>query len=101
VARARAILRAGDLVGRIGGEEFVLVLLETLPHEALRVMERIRATPLDVGAAVPQVTFSAGLVTAWVGHHEDSLALLKHADDRLYHAKQTRDRIVADDATTP
>jgi diguanylate cyclase (GGDEF)-like protein len=99
VARARAFLRAGDLIGRLGGEEFVLVLLETLPHEAVRVMERIRATPLDVGAAVPQVTFSAGVVTALTGHDEDSLALLKHADDRLYRAKQTRDCIVADDAT--
>jgi diguanylate cyclase (GGDEF)-like protein len=56
--RLRASVRAVDYVGRIGGDEFMLLLPETDPPEVARVAERIR-----VAIATAIIQHSAGTVT--------------------------------------
>ena len=93
-----ATLRQGDRAGRIGGEEFLVLLPRSGRGEAISVAGRIRSLlasspPQFAGSAVP-VTVSIGVA---VSHECESLDdLLQLADRRLYHAKhQGRDRVVA------
>lgn len=85
-------LRAYDLVGRYGGEEFCLVLPNTTLQDALALVERLRVriseTQFVHGHLCLQVTISAG-VTCTAGQ-PDTLAadaLLSQADEALYRAK--------------
>ena len=85
-------LRAGDTVGRLGGEEFGLLLPHTTPAEgadiANRILEAIRALELTDSNGRPYgVTTSMGLGTLSPG--DRSLHdLLDHADQALYLAKR-------------
>ena len=98
--RTRRNVRSVDLVGRLGGEEFVVVMPETNPNGASVVAERLRAAvanqvfQLESGAGVP-LTISIGI--AVTGNADNDLgALLKRADDALYAAKKEgRNRVVA------
>lgn len=94
----RSSLRAQDLVGRWGGEEFVLLLPETDAHGAALVAEAIRRRivqePLALGEILLPVTLSFGLA-----EHRTDRSLegtIAHADAALYRAKaEGRDRVVA------
>jgi two-component system cell cycle response regulator len=94
-------LRPSDLVARMGGEEFVVVLPETSIERALAVSERvlkhISKTPvasLDGGNEI-FVTVSIGLACVQEGEEEESASLLKRADGALYKAKEGgRNRVV-------
>ncbi len=89
---ARHSLREGDVLGRWGGEEFLLVLPGASPAQAQQVLSRLQATARDRLRAVGPVTFSAG-VAAHRGS-EPVEALLCRADAALYEAKHAgRDRI--------
>ena len=96
VARCtREILRTRDVAGRIGGDEFALLLPETTVEEALAVASRI-ATRLNVArpATMPPLTLSVGVVIAHDG--ENIADALRRADQALYEAKrQGRSRAVA------
>lgn len=96
VARCtREILRTRDVAGRIGGDEFALVLPETTADEALAVASRI-ATRLDMTrpAELPPLSLSVGVVIANDG--ENIADALRRADQALYEAKrQGRSRAVA------
>jgi diguanylate cyclase (GGDEF)-like protein len=96
----RAALRGEDTIGRLGGEEFAILLPETGRGKALEVAERLRvglaaAEVLMDGAAAIRFTTSIGVATltkqdAGVG------TLLDRADHALYEAKRTgRNRVVA------
>ena len=90
VARLRPGLRGMDSIGRLGGEEFAILLVGVDVHRASMICERLRAAvsthPMrtDTGEAI-SVTFSAGLVElkGAVGATE----LLEAADKALYRAK--------------
>jgi len=83
-----------DLLFRIGGEEFMLLLPDTQEAAAAVVAEQLRASvaesPLLDGR---QVTVSAGVSELQPGESLDSW--MKHADDALYAAKKAgRNRVV-------
>jgi diguanylate cyclase (GGDEF)-like protein len=93
----RRVLRPGDWVGRIGGEEFLLVLPELDRTGAEVVAEALRreleATDFRHGEASVPVTASFG-VSERLPDDAEVDALLKRADDALYRAKaQGRNRV--------
>jgi len=92
VERLRPGLRGGDSIGRLGGEEFAVLLTGTDIHRAAMVCERLRAMVSTQrinadGTKKIAVTFSAGLVelSGEVGRSE----LLEAADKALYRAKRS------------
>ena len=89
--------RRSDLLGRYGGEEFLVLLPETDVAGAGVVAERIRAAlrkaPVNVGNLAVEMTVSIGL-TGLRPEMQDVDALLAHADAALYRAKDAgRDRV--------
>lgn len=96
-ARAAAALRAGDLVARTGGEEFVVLLPGANLARAAEAAERIRAAVADeavvVGGIALSVTVSLGCAELLPGD-EGGRSLLARADARLYGAKSSgRNRV--------
>ncbi|MGY2341940.1 putative bifunctional diguanylate cyclase/phosphodiesterase [Pseudomonas sp. SDO5532_S415] len=90
--RLRGILRGEDVVARLAGDEFVLVLryVRDLPelHAALnRVLEAICA-PYSLSGKDINVFASIG-VTLFPHDNEDAETLLRHADQAMYVAKQS------------
>ncbi len=86
-----AAIRASDLLGRIGGDEFLLILPETEPKEALMLAERLREnlseTPLRVENAVVGLKASFGV--AHVSPADLSIEqTVSRADRGLYDSKR-------------
>jgi diguanylate cyclase (GGDEF)-like protein/PAS domain S-box-containing protein len=77
-------LRGADLLGRLGGEEFVIVLPAVTTQIAMQVAERVRQA-VQNGGANPAVTISLGLAEWVPGDTVESL--LNRADQALYIAK--------------
>jgi diguanylate cyclase (GGDEF)-like protein len=89
---ARKHLRASDLIARIGGEEFAMILRGNSIDEAVTFTNRLRTAfenelqvPLD-SEGVLSVTASFG-IAEWFG--DDSFLFLKRADQALYKAKRS------------
>jgi diguanylate cyclase (GGDEF)-like protein len=98
-ARIRAALREFDLVGRYGGEEFVILLENTSAHTAqqiaLRIRQRIAQEPIQLGDLSLHVTLSQGLTLRVEGDTQQSL--LQRADQAMYKAKHSgRNCVVSD-----
>lgn len=96
----RKLLRDIDVFGRIGGEEFAILLPETDLAGGMATAERLRAaierTTIDAGNQALKVTISIGV--ALLAREDRGLeAVLKRADDAMYEAKRRgRNRVVAD-----
>lgn len=94
----QAALRTPDVFGRLGGEEFAILLPETDLEAAAEVAERLRLVAAD--ASVPEesgrpVRFTVSIgVSAMVSDDDDIGALLNAADRALYAAKNAgRNRV--------
>jgi diguanylate cyclase (GGDEF)-like protein len=89
--RLRSVLREGDTVGRVGGDEFVLILNDQANEEVIfRAMQRISAKvaePIDIDGKEMYVTCSAG-ISLYPQDGPDVDTLLKHADAAMYRAKE-------------
>jgi two-component system, cell cycle response regulator len=83
--------RRYDAVGRIGGEEFLIVLPGCDKMNALSHAERMRAAIGNLNVAVPgqllTITASVGVTTVSLGSDIDSCLLIRAADSALYRAK--------------
>ena len=93
-------LRKIDVVGRYGGEEFAIILVETSPAAGMGVIEKLRRRfaerPFEVAGHPFNVTFSAGI--AGNRGHDTARALISAADAALYAAKRNgRNRVVLDE----
>lgn len=89
-------LREEQMVGRIGGEEFVVLLPDTTPTQALSAIERVRkivgGTPIETPAGPVHVTISGGI--APLGDDDLVETAIDHADKAMYRAKSLgRDRV--------
>lgn len=93
------LIRSEDTFGRIGGEEFALILRQCPESEAQRVTERIRHSveQLDLMHADQRVgiTVSIGVTSLNAGTATGDIQLLETADKALYEAKhQGRNKVV-------
>jgi diguanylate cyclase (GGDEF)-like protein len=84
-------LRSTDVLGRIGGEEFLIILYPGEEKTAVEVMERARcacaSTPVTVESEDFEVTVSLGAAVAENLNESDLATILKAADQALYRAK--------------
>ena len=87
----KSVLREKDVIGRIGGEEFSIVLPDTSLEEAQKIAERIRQAIADMEIqnrkSVVQTTVSLGVASSdqlEMGTFED---LIQVSDEALYQAK--------------
>lgn len=93
-----SLLRSNDRLGRMGGEEFDILLPETGDAEALRTAEKLRVAVatqnLECSVGTLRVTISIGVATLLPGEALDQL--LRRADQALYKAKQAgRNQVIA------
>ena len=93
---ARGVMREGDVVARLGGEEFGILFPDTGIEQAHSLCERLRttlaATKLRHGPSTVELTVSAGI--AAINGNDSGVAVLRAADRALYAAKaEGRDRL--------
>lgn len=93
-------LRVQDIVARWGGEEFLILLPDTNLNEAMEIAERLRVkvekTIVESSPVPLRITFSAGVSNSKPNRNVDQLC--KVSDQALYIAKQTRNRVISQDA---
>ncbi len=91
----RSTARAGEVVGRYGGEEFILVLPGASIHSALRTAERLKE--LVAAEGIPHeksdiggvITVSQGLVSVMPDADLTAEDIIKRADNALYQSKHS------------
>jgi len=102
--RCDSEIRPIDVLGRVGGEEFALLVPDVEPHVGLVIAERLRERLASAPIVVDQGTFE---VTVTVGvarsvPSEPLAALLHRADLAMYEGKAAgRNRVVADPGVPP
>ena len=88
--RLRSVVRDSDLVGRLSGDEFVLVLPRCSVSHVAAFLERLRATlsvPARIGDTTMVLSASVG-VSLFPRDGSDMTSLLRHADTAMYQAKR-------------
>src|SRR5712692_9823152 len=96
-ARIKSALRDFDVVGRYGGEEFLIVLKNTPGYLAREIAERVRRRvsegPINVNGLEIPITISLGLAMMSAGDNIETL--IRGADAALYEAKRSgRNRMI-------
>jgi diguanylate cyclase (GGDEF)-like protein len=98
VAILQAELRDNDLLGRLGGEEFAVVLRVRSADEAIAVAERLRSRIADAPLRFGGIDFSMTISIGVAARQASDLRideLLAHADSAMYQAKAAgRNRVV-------
>jgi diguanylate cyclase (GGDEF)-like protein len=103
--RLTSAVREEDTVGRLGGDEFIVLIASTTGEEgadrvADRILEALRQ-PIELEGHAAPVTVTASVGIS-IGQHATAGGLLRDADVALYTAKETgRDRYVLFDADYP
>jgi diguanylate cyclase (GGDEF)-like protein len=101
---ARSSMRANDLVGRLGGEEFAVIVPEPMQFAAM-IAERLRSAFEEAGVTVSEQTIGATVSIGAATSHQpvaDISTLMARADAALYRAKhEGRNRVHADDERAP
>ncbi len=92
-SRLKQSIRNIDMICRIGGEEFVIVLPNTDTEVATKIADRMRRSisgkPFDVGAKNGPLTVTVSIGVAAIESQSDTLeTILKRADEALYSAKR-------------
>ena len=93
-------MRASDFVARFGGEEFILLLLNTDKEGAIQFAERLREIikQSDIPELPYRLTASFGVTT--IASFENNIAILERVDRALYHSKESgRNRVTYIDET--
>ncbi len=80
----RSQVRNNDLIGRYGGEEFMILFPETLKAQAVDIAERIRQSIADIQFENFSITISGGIAEL---NKQSSKELIQIADKQLYVAK--------------
>jgi diguanylate cyclase (GGDEF)-like protein/PAS domain S-box-containing protein len=100
-ARAQQMLRRSDHLGRLGGEEFAILLPDTEASGAYELAERLRQVMADFPVACAEGSIHFSVSTGIAHFHHDDLSadtLLARADHALYRAKHGgRNRVEQDD----
>lgn len=103
--RCREVLRAGDFLARIGGDEFVVLVEDAGPPEGLEALARKlceeSARAFEIDGHLIHMGASIGIAVSPSGHHSPDV-LLSQADAAMYEAKQVgqngwRLRVLVDD----
>ncbi len=101
VAACQAYLRSTDLFGRLGGEEFGMLLPECALDQVLARVEQMRAAVASValGEDAPGVTISASFgISSAANSGYELRKLMSDADEALYQAKRDgRNRVSLSD----
>jgi len=99
-------LRRSDLVGRYGGEEFLVLLAATDLEEGVKIAEHLRSHLMEDRFPETGAPVLASFGVAEMCRGENAATLIDKADQAMYRAKQQgRNRVVAapgcDDETSP
>jgi diguanylate cyclase (GGDEF)-like protein/PAS domain S-box-containing protein len=89
--RLRDSARKGDSVGRVGGDEFIVICPRVQSSaQAIKVAERVAAaTAIKVDVGVAEVELRASVGVAWTADALDADAFLAQADSAMYQSKRT------------
>jgi two-component system, cell cycle response regulator len=87
-ARIRDVVRSADIACRVGGDEFGVILPESLAADADQLYRRIQhaVTARPVPPANTRISFSAGV--AELRRDDDAVSFFQRADEALYRAKE-------------
>jgi diguanylate cyclase (GGDEF)-like protein len=99
---SRKAIRPGDIIGRIGGDEFLFVMPRTRPEDATRAFERLREelALAQAGSSEPAISLSVGVIGSQSGGSIEEI-LHRAAGALDYARKQGGNRVVVAKATKP